>query len=237
MSLSIAICEDEKFYRDTLSEYICDILNKEDLEYELVQYPNGSELLKNIDKKFDILFLDIGLVNECGMDIARKIRDVDLDIEIIFTTSMESYVFEAYEVKAYRYLVKPVKYDLLSKHLNQCIVEVLEKNDMIAIKSNKDTLVLPASKILYIEVIRKHVTIYTVDKEYKIEISLKKLEQQLLNYKFFRCHNSYLVNLKEIDEIKDKTIILNGYEVPVSRANYKELQMKLAQVLGEMLYK
>lgn len=237
MSLSIAICEDEKIHRDTLKEYLSTILNKEDLEFELTIYSDGMELLKAIDKKFDILFLDIALGNDCGMDIARKIREIDSNMEIIFTTSMESYVFEAYEVNAYRYLLKPINYELLSKYVNQCINEVLQKNETIAIKSNKSTLILPAGKILYIEVLRKQVTIYTTDKEYSIEIALKKLEQQLVNYKFFRCHNSYLVNLKEIDEIRDKTIIIKGYEVPVSRANYKELQEKLAQVLGEMLYK
>lgn len=237
MSLSIAICEDEKFYKDTLSEYIHSILQKEDIEYDLSIYSSGKEFFDNIDKKVDILFLDICLVNESGMDIARKIRDINIKTEIIFTTSMQDYVYEAYEVKAFRYIVKPVKYDLLSKYLKDCVSEILSKNNMISIKSNKNTLVLPINEILYIEVIRKIVTIYTLDNEYQIEISLKKLEKQLLNYNFFRCHNSYLVNLKAINEIKANTIIIKDHEVPVSRSKYKELQSKLAFVLGEMLYK
>lgn len=237
MPLSIAICEDEKFYRDTLSEYIYSILKKEDLDYNLFIYSSGKEFFDNIDKKIDILFLDICLVNESGMDVARKIRNINTKTEIIFTTSIKDYVYEAYEVKAFRYIVKPIKYDLLSKYLKDCISEVLSKNNMISIKSNKNTLVLPINEILYIEVIRKIVTIYTFNGKYEIEISLKKLENQLLNYKFFRCHNSYLVNLKAINEIKDKTIIINEYEVPVSRSKYKELQEKLAFTLGEMLFK
>ena len=237
MSLSIAICEDEKFYRDTLSEYIHSILQKEDIVYDLSIYSSGKEFFDNIDKKVDILFLDICLVNESGMDIARKIRDINIKTEIIFTTSMQNYVYEAYEVKAFRYILKPINYDLLSKYLKDCISEVLSKNNMILIKSNKNTLVLPINEILYIEVIRKIVTIYTLSGEHEIEISLKKLESQLLNYNFFRCHNSYLVNLKAINEIKDKTIIIKDYEVPVSRSKYKELQEKLTLTLGEMLFK
>ena len=108
---------------------------------------------------------------------------------------------------------------------------------MIVIKSNKNTLVLPINNILYIEVVRKIVTIYVLDGQHKIEISLKKLEKQLLNYSFFRCHNSYLVNLKAISGIKGNFIIINDYEVPVSRSKSKELQTKLAFTLGDMLYK
>lgn len=237
MTLSIAICEDEKFYRDTLSEYIHTILQNHEIEYNLSVYSSGAEFFDKLDKKVDILFLDIFLVNECGMDIARKIRDVNIKTEIIFTTSIKDYVYEAYEVKAFRYMLKPIKYDLLSKYLKACIDEVLSRNNMILIKSKKNTLVLPVNEILYIEVIRKIVTIYTLNKEYQIEISLKNLEKQLLNYNFFRCHNSYLVNLKAINEIKDKTIIIKDYEVPVSRSKYKELQEKLTFTLGEMLFK
>lgn len=237
MSLSISICEDEKFYKDTLSEYIHSILQKEDIEYDLSIYSSGKEFFDNIDKKVDILFLDICLVNESGMDIARKIRDINAKTEIIFTTSMQDYVYEAYEVKAFRYILKPVKYDLLNRYLKDCISEILSKNNMISIKSNKNTLVLPINEILYIEVIRKIIIIYMLKRKYEIEISLKKVEEQLLNYGFFRCHKSYIVNLKAISEIKDKNIIIDNYEVPVSRAKYKELQEKLAYILGEMLFK
>ncbi|MDU6247382.1 MAG: LytTR family DNA-binding domain-containing protein [Paeniclostridium sordellii] len=237
MPLSISICEDEKFYRDILKEYIHSILKSEYIEYELSIYSSGTEFFNNIDKKVDILLLDICLINESGMDIARKLRDINIKTEIIFITSMQNYVYEAYEVKAFRYMLKPIEYDLLSKYLKDCISEILNKNNMIVIKSNKNTLVLPINNILYIEVVRKIVTIYVLDGQHKIEISLKKLEKQLLNYSFFRCHNSYLVNLKAISGIKGNFIIINDYEVPVSRSKSKELQTKLAFTLGDMLYK
>ncbi|CEN26374.1 LytR/AlgR family response regulator transcription factor [Paraclostridium sordellii] len=237
MPLSISICEDEKFYRDILKEYIHSILKSEYIEYELSIYSSGTEFFNNIDKKVDILLLDICLINESGMDIARKLRDINIKTEIIFITSMQNYVYEAYEVKAFRYMLKPIEYDLLSKYLKDCISEILNKNNMIVIKSNKNTLVLPINNILYIEVVRKIVTIYVLDGQHKIEISLKKLEKQLLNYSFFRCHNSYLVNLKAISGIKGNFIIINDYEVPVSRSKYKELQTKLAFTLGDILYK
>ena len=237
MPLSISIWEDEKFYRDILKEYIHSILKSEYIEYELSIYSSGTEFFNNIDKKVDILLLDICLINESGMDIARKLRDINIKTEIIFITSMQNYVYEAYEVKAFRYMLKPIEYDLLSKYLKDCISEILNKNNMIVIKSNKNTLVLPINNILYIEVVRKIVTIYVLDGQHKIEISLKKLEKQLLNYSFFRCHNSYLVNLKAISGIKGNFIIINDYEVPVSRSKYKELQTKLAFTLGDILYK
>ena len=114
-----------------------------------------------------------------GMDVARKIREFDNNVEIIFTTSIEQYVFEAYEVRAYRYLVKPIEHEKLRKQVKLCIDDYLRKNSIISINSNKATVKIPIGEILYVEVMKKEVTIYTESKVYTIEISMKKVEEKL----------------------------------------------------------
>ena len=104
MGLNIVICEDDFLHRSILKEFLVSILDEELLEYVLIEYSSGEDLISNYDK-VDLLFLDIQMNELSGRAVARKIREFDNNVEILFTTSVEQYVFEAYEVKAYIYLV------------------------------------------------------------------------------------------------------------------------------------
>lgn len=232
--LNIVICDDEFLHRSILKEFLVSILEEELLEYDLVEYSSGKDLISHYDK-VDLLFLDIQMNELSGMDVARKIREFDSNVEIIFTTSIEQYVYEAYEVRAYRYLVKPIEYEKLKKEVKLCISDYLTKNSTISIDSKKATVKIPIGEILYAEVMKKEVTIYTKSKVYNIETSMKSIENKLSNYGFFRCHHSYLVNLNKVSEIRDKTIFINEYEIPVSRMRYKALKVKLVNLLGDSL--
>lgn len=234
MGLNIVICEDDFLHRSILKEFLVSILDEELLEYVLIEYNSGEDLISNYDK-VDLLFLDIQMNELSGMDVARKIREFDNNVEILFTTSVEQYVFEAYEVKAYRYLVKPIEYEELKKQVKLCISDYLSKNSIISIDSNKATVKIPIGEILYAEVMKKEVTIYTESKVYTIETRMKRVEEKLFNYGFFRCHHSYLVNLNKVSEIRDKTIFINDEEIPVSRMRYKSLKIKLVNLLGDSL--
>lgn len=234
MGLNIVICDDEFLHRSILKEFLITILDEELLEYELIEYSSGEDLISNYNKA-DLLFLDIKMNELSGMDVARKIRGFDNNVEIIFTTSVEQYVFEAYEVRAYRYLVKPIEYEELKKQVKLCISDYLTKNSIISIDSNKATVKIPIGEILYVEVMKKEVTIYTESKVYTIETRMKRVEEKLFNYGFFRCHHSYLVNLNKVSEIRDKTIFINDEEIPVSRMRYKSLKTKLVNLLGDSL--
>lgn len=204
------------------------------MEYHLAEYSSGEDLLENYNK-VDILFLDIQMDGLSGMDVARKIREFDNNVEILFTTSIVQHVFKAYEVRTYRYLVKPIEYEELKKEVKHCIADYLEKNSILSIDSNKATIVLPIRDILYAEVIKKEVTIYAETKTYIIETSMKRIEQKLLNHNFFRCHYSYLVNLKKINQMSHKSVFINNEEIPVSRARYKNLKIRLVNLLGDSL--
>ena len=109
--IKIAICEDEKEQQELLKSYIDQIFDGLSVKYELEIYNLGEELLDSYSKDIDILLLDIQMGQINGMDTARKIRELDDKVEIIFITSLIEYVLEGYEVRAYRYLIKPIKYD------------------------------------------------------------------------------------------------------------------------------
>ena len=113
--ISIATCEDEKEIQDTIEDYLNNILKNTNIEYEIQKYNSGESLLESNLKDIDILLLDIQMDQINGMDTARKIRKVDNNMEIIFITSLIDYVQEGYEVRAYRYLLKPIELEELKK--------------------------------------------------------------------------------------------------------------------------
>ncbi|HBN6114160.1 TPA: response regulator, partial [Clostridioides difficile] len=122
--IKIAVCEDEKETQLLIEDYLENILEDINIEYEIQKYLSGEDLLESNLKDIDILLLDIKMEKLNGMDTARKIREVDNEMEIIFITSLIDYVQEGYEVRAYRYLLKPIELEDLKKHVLTCIKDI-----------------------------------------------------------------------------------------------------------------
>ena len=125
--ISIATCEDEKEIQDTIEDYLNNILKNTNIEYEIQKYNSGESLLESNLKDIDILLLDIQMKTINGMDTARKIREFDQNLEIIFMTSFVEFMQEGYEVKAYRYILKPINERKISKNILPCINEIVKK--------------------------------------------------------------------------------------------------------------
>ncbi|GAA0220778.1 LytR/AlgR family response regulator transcription factor [Metaclostridioides mangenotii] len=234
--IKIAICEDEKEQQDLLKVYINQIFEELSIKYKLEILNSGEELLENYLKDTDILLLDIQMCKINGMDTARKIRTLDEDVEIIFITSLIEYALEGYEVRAYRYLIKPVKYENLKENIINCMKEVDIKNKYIMVKEQGNRIKLNISEITYVEVQKETITIHTLKKVYKINGTMSNIEKELDCSRFFRCHKSFLVNLEHIKSIKQYAAVLeDSDEVPVSRYRFKETKDKFFDLIEEKL--
>lgn len=234
--IKIAICEDEAIHRNILVNYLNKFFNDSTFPYEITEFESGEKLIENYREDIDILLLDIIMDNLTGMDVARKIRKFDNRVEIIFITSIVDYIQEGYEVGAYRYLIKPINYEELKKHISSCVDKLLESNkSYIVFQEENRTHKVLVDEIKYIEIIRRNMTIHTTKKKYEIRMTLKKMEEELSKYSFFRCHKSYLINMNHIQSLKQDSVIMNGEEVPVSRHRMKNLKIELSNVLGDAL--
>ncbi|KNF07928.1 two-component signal transduction response regulator, LytTR family [Gottschalkia purinilytica] len=234
--LRVAVCEDELIHRTILEEYLHTIFEEFTNQYEILGFSSGEQLLENYLEGLDILLLDIQMNKLTGMDVARKVREFDNKVEIIFITSLIDYVQEGYEVRAYRYLLKPIKYEDLKKHIVSCIDKLIKSNEnFMIIQGKSEVHKVSIDTITYIEVIKKDMIIHTTEQSYNTKMSLYKMEKELAPYDFFRCHKSYLVNMKQIQCLKQNVAIVNDEEIPVSRYRIKNLKIKLAYVLGDIL--
>ncbi|KPI54252.1 chemotaxis protein CheY [Clostridioides difficile] len=235
--INIAVCEDEKEAQLLIVDYIENILKNISIEYEIKKYLSGEELLENNLKDIDILFLDIKMEKLNGMDTARMIRKMGSEMEIIFITSLIDYVQEGYEVRAYRYLLKPIESEELKKHMLTCIKDIeTNKDSYIIIKDKSNTYKIYLNEIKYIEVQKKEMLIHTINKNFYIRYSLNKIEKELNLSRFIRCHKSFIVNLSHVENIKYNIAILeSGEEVPISRYRYKEVKEKFLRFLGDTI--
>lgn len=234
--IKIAICEDEKEQQDLLKTHINQIFKDLPINYSLDIFNSGEELLKNYPKNIDVFLIDIQLNEINGMDTARKIRETDNKAEIIFITSLIEYAIEGYEVRAYRYLIKPVKYDDLKTHILNCIKEIDIKNKQIIIKEQGNRIKLDISEITYIEVQKENITIHTLNKIYETKGTMNNIEKEINCSRFYRCHKSFLVNLEHIKSIKQYIAVLeNSEEVPISRYRFKDTKDRFFDLIEDKL--
>lgn len=234
--IRVAICEDEEVHTKIIYNYLKDILMDLTNQYEILEFNSGEQLLSNYPEQIDIILLDILMGEISGMDAARNIRKFDDNVEIIFTTSLIDHIQEGYEVRAYRYLLKPIEYDELEKHIGSCINHLINGSENhIIIQGKSKVYKVKIEDITFIEIIKKDMFIHTAENTYNTKMSLSKMEKELTRYSFFRCHKSYLINMKHIETLKANIAIINKQVVPISRHRLKELKDKLAYVLGDVL--
>ena len=234
--INIGICEDELHYRVNIKDMLGDILSTYSINYKIYEFSSGEELLSNYPKDLDILIMDIQMKIINGMDTARKIREFDQNLEIIFMTSFSEFMQEGYEVKAYRYILKPISERKISRNILHCINEIMKKkNNYLTINVKNYVDRIKIDSIVYIETDRPNILIYTNDNKYTTKMSISKIDKILREHGFFRCHNSYIVNLKLVESMNSNTLKIGEKYIPISKYRVKELKLALTNILGDIL--
>lgn len=115
--ITIGICDDELDVRMDIKNAILNTMIDKDIEYQVKEFSNGEDVIKYIelDNEIDILFLDIQMDGLDGMETARKLREYDRTTEIIFVTSIGEKISEAFEVRAFRFIKKPIQHEVIEK--------------------------------------------------------------------------------------------------------------------------
>ena len=120
--MRIAVCDDEKESRELLGSKA----GKMYPDAEILLYGSGDELLAANAPDVDILFLDIQMTGQDGMETARELRRSDRDVILIFVTALEEYVFQAFDVGAFHYLVKPIGDEKFEEVLRKAVMQLAD---------------------------------------------------------------------------------------------------------------
>ncbi len=217
--MDIAVVDDEKAIR----EHVCALIEEQQPGSVIEAYATGEELLAS-GKRFDIVFLDIQMDGMNGIETARKLRERQEDTVLIFITGAKEYVFDALDLYAFQYLLKPIDEGKFAEVLQRTAGEANKKKEKKCLFIRTRNLTLDQSDILYIESRAKKLEIHTTgaDKAIEIYAAMDELEGQL-GEDFYRCHRAYIVNMAQITEYDNESITLtNGDKVYLTKKKYGE---------------
>lgn len=221
--MRIAVCDDEELFRIEFKSVLDKVLIN--AEYNIDTFSGGSSLYEAFLKNpFDLVFLDIEMPGIDGITLAKRLRAVSENVQIVFLTSHIEYALEGYEVNALRYLVKPVDMNKLSEVLKY-IQDKKNNSRQIMIKQEGEDIVIDISDVIYMESMDKNVRIVTSKSEYITRYNISDYEEELKNSGFLRIHRGYLISLSKVKKIVKNDVVMDGdISLPVSRSNIKALK-------------
>lgn len=232
--MRIAICDDEKFYRDKVKENL-DTYKKDYPEIEILEFNCGEDLISfyNIGEKFDFLFLDIQMKDIDGVQTAQEIRKLDNHVIIFFITSYINFVSATFRVGAFQFLIKPINESDFKKDFDRAIEQHKVNHCKYIVKYKDSTTTLEIKDIIYIEALNRHLFVFDGVNRYEYVGKLKEEEKKLSPYGFVRCHQGFLVNIAYIKLINRTSIVLkNGNEIPVSKGLKSNLMDYFNKYIG-----
>lgn len=206
--MKIAICDDDRKMWDNIEKLLKLAFVKNELDWmEPVRFSGGKSLLAQYEQgqRFDLIYLDIEMPELSGIETAARLRALDRQVQMIFITSHEQYVYDAIGVQPVDYLTKPIKCQRFQKAFDRALKNYRLQHQTIILEGNSGYKILPAQDIVYIESAGKKAAIHLYDGEiYAANYSLSELEQMLKSYSIIRCHRAYLVHLGYVREISAK---------------------------------
>lgn len=226
--MRIAICDDEKNIRELIEQKI----KKQYPKAEIVSFSSGEELLLS-EEQINILFLDIQMSGKNGMETARQFRKKDKKVIIIFVTALEEYVFQAFDVGAFHYLLKPIDDMKFADVFCRAVEEWKMQNIPMKVPEEKYVMInnggihskVMIEDIVYAEVFNRKVVIHKINDEIEYYGKLSDLEA-LAGDSFFRPHRAYLINFKYVEKYNATTIYLEKGTVLMAKQNYPEFVKK-----------
>jgi len=208
---------------------------------ESKEFDSGIAAIKylNTNPKVDLIFLDIHMPGFNGFDF---IQTINSEAKIILTTSDKNFAIKAFEYDAIvDYLVKPITLERFQKAIQKAIdkkpSEIKDDStEELPVSSSKDDLFVNVDRklikidiptIQVIEAKGDYILIKTEQKNYTVHSTLKKIQERIQRDYFIKIHRSYIINIKEIIDIKDNSVLISKNVIPISRSKRPELMQRL----------
>ena len=227
--MKIAVCDDEPLICREVIRRIRVLSPGEDV----LEFHSGQDLLDS-GFSFDLVFLDIDMPGISGMETAAVLNRRRRDTLIIFLTASRDYMVDAFKVRAFRYICKPVSPDEFHEAF---IAAKREFSDRVVISVRHDhmTCTVLLDDVICFEAYGDGTYIYTSDAVYTSARSLKSWLEEVSSHCFYQVHRSYVISLRYIQSIEVDTITLRGQnlEVPISRRSRTKLKEAFLSYLKE----
>lgn len=216
--LHIAVCDDEQIIMERLKK----LLETYRPDCMVTMYRSGEGLLDAFDQ-YDLIFLDIEMPQTNGMELAAKLRELQYDGEVIFLTGYTDYMQDAFKVRAFRYLQKPIREDQLEEAL--CAAEEEFQQQYLVLTGEK-VFRIKIRDILYLEAVHNETYIVTKTGELVVRSPMREIYEMLDPAEFIQTHKSYVVALRAIRYVGNQEVVLQELQprIPLSRRRQQEVR-------------
>ncbi len=224
--MRIALVDDEKLQLDNTYTKLTSVLAALGIETQKIDcFSSGEEFLAAwVASAYDIIILDIYMIGQNGVEVAKKIREQDADVILAFCTTSNEFASESYEVNARYYLQKPISEEKLLSMLKRLDLSKLERNRTITLPDGYRCLL---RHIIFTEYSNHTVTFHIKDSQpHGVYMNHSEAEAMLLHYKPFCCINKgCIVNFGMVEALNaNEFCMANGEVVPISRRRYKDVR-------------
>lgn len=228
--MHIAICDDS----DIDAQFVRQITDRwaaaRGLNAETAVFSSAESFLFHYaeDKNFDILLLDVEMGKMDGVTMAKRIRQENETVQIVFITGYSDYIAEGYEVAALHYLMKPVSKEKLCTVLDRALEKMKQNEKFLNLELSGEMVRIPMHEIRYLDVLKNYVTVHA-KQDYTVKRSLAELERKL-DERFFRVGRGLILNLKFIRRVtKQEVHLSDGSVLPLPRGAYEPLNRAIIQ--------
>ncbi len=222
--MKIAICDDSAVDCEFVKEITEDWAKSRSANLNIDAFPSSESFLFHYAevKDYDILLLDVEMGRMDGVTMAKKIRQENQTVQIVFITGYSDYIAEGYEVEALHYLMKPVKEEKLFDVLDRAAEKLRQNEKVLNLELSGEMVRLPMHEIRYLDVQKNYVTVHG-KQHYTVKRSLGDFEAEL-DDRFFRAGRGLILNLKTISRVTKKEVhLFDGTVLPLPRGAYESL--------------
>ena len=239
--LKIFLCDDDQKSLGQYARLINEVAKKNKVEILISYFNSGEELLfylADSPSQADIIYLDILMNKMNGLDTAKRLRVLGCNSEIIFLTTSEDYVFDAYDISPVHYLIKS---KITVAKFEEVFIRAMKlaskkENDVFLCESGKNNIrkVIPFKEISFFEIWKRIVTVhYNGGESFEFYSTMELLENQLLHKGFVRIHRSYIVNMSYILQFQQNIVFLKtGEKVPIGATYTKQMKQNFADYIS-----
>lgn len=234
--IRIAVVDDEVRECQTLKQFFLDFQKEIRNEFIIDTFCSGEEFLREAEKAYDLICLDIEMKEIDGIETAKALRARGDTAVIIFITNLAQMAIRGYEVQAVDFVLKPLNYYSFAIKMHT-IMEMIRTRKIrtIVISSGSGVYKITTDQLLYVEVEGHNLYFHTEGKVLTQKASMKELEQKLEGLTFKRCNHCYLVNLKHVSAVRKDEVKVGDEWLKISRPRKKEFLQSLTNYMGGVM--